>query len=129
VLLSFLFGAGAVFILSWNATVVGVAMGLLVRKIQAEGASLPLALAKGLPMSMSYYILHLIPEVVAYFLAAISGALISSAMTRYDGSSVKAKRLFIIAGTLIVISIFIIIMAALVEISISHMIQMRLSVS
>ena len=128
VLLSFLFGAGAVFILSWNATVVGVAMGLLIRKIQQEGASLPLALAKGLPLSMSYYILHLIPEVVAYFFAAIAGALISSAMTRYDGSSEKAKRLFIISGTLIFVAIFIIILAALIEISISHMIQLRLSV-
>lgn len=126
-LLSFLFGSGAIFIMAWNATVVGVAVGLLVRQIQEKGASLPASLLKGLPLGTSYYILHLIPEVVAYFLAAIAGALISSAMTRYDRSSEKARKLFIISGSLLLVAIFIILLAAAIEINISHMIQLRVT--
>jgi uncharacterized membrane protein SpoIIM required for sporulation len=124
-LLSFLFGAGSTIILSWNATVVGVAVGLVVKKVQAAGSSLPVAFAKGLPIGMSYYILHLIPEIVAYFFAAIAGALISSAMTRYSGSPDKIKRLFIIAAGLLAASLVIIFLAAMIEISISYMIQMQ----
>ena len=124
-LLSFLFGSGSIFIMAWNATVVGVAVGLLVRQIQQRGVSLPVSLLKGLPLATSYYILHLIPEIVAYFLAAIAGALISSAMTRYDKSSDKARKLFVIAGAMIIMAIFIILLAAAIEINISHMIQLR----
>jgi uncharacterized membrane protein SpoIIM required for sporulation len=126
-LLSFLFGSGAIFIMAWNATVVGVAIGLLVKRIQSAGSSLFSSLARGLSIGTSYYILHLIPEIVAYFLAAIAGALISSAMTRYDKSSEKASKLFMIAGGLIVTAIIIILLAAVIEINISHMIQLRIS--
>ncbi len=123
--MSFLFGSGAIFIMAWNETVVGTAVGLLIRQIQQKGASLPIALFKGLPLGTSYYILHLIPEIVSYFLAAIAGALISSAMTRYDKSSDKARKLFIIAGGLLLAAVIIILLAAAIEINISHMIQLR----
>ena len=126
-LLSFLFGSGAIFIMAWNATIVGVAIGFMIKQIQERGTSMAVSFMQGLSLGASYYILHLIPEVVSYFLAAIAGALISSAMTRYDKHSEKAKKLFIIAGGLLLTAIFIIVLAALIEINISHMIQLRVS--
>ena len=62
-IMSFIFGAGALFILSWNASVVGVAVGILITKIKAAGASIPLAIAQGFSVGTAYYILHLVPEV------------------------------------------------------------------
>ena len=44
---------------------------------------------------------------------------------KYDKSSDKARKLFVIAGAMIIMAIFIILLAAAIEINISHMIQLR----
>jgi uncharacterized membrane protein SpoIIM required for sporulation len=121
--MSFVFAAGALFILSWNASVVGVAIGMLIKRIQAQGADLATALAKGLPVGFAFYTLHLIPEIVAYFVAAIAGALISSAMMRYQPFSPKSNKLLMIAGVLVAIAIAVILFAAAVEVNLSGVIQ------
>ncbi len=68
VLFSFLFGAGAIFLISWNASVVGVWIG---KSILASDHLKFLGL---LP--------HGIPEFIGYFLGAISGGLISVAISK-----------------------------------------------
>jgi len=127
-LLSFVFSAGALFILSWNASVVGVAIGSLVSRLQATGQAAGIALAQGLGLGTAYYILHLVPEVVAYFYASVAGAFISSAMLRYEPFSKPSNRLMVIALALVCISIALILLGALVEIQISHQIQAALKV-
>lgn len=123
--LSFVFAAGALFILAWNASVVGVAIGLLVRRLAASGPSVP-AMLTGIPLGFAYYILHLVPEVVAYFIAAIAGAMISSAMIRYTPFSPKSRKLMLIAAALLAIAIGIILLAAGIEIHLSSTIQMSI---
>ncbi|MBU5557491.1 MAG: stage II sporulation protein M [Candidatus Aenigmatarchaeota archaeon] len=121
--LSFIFSAGALFILSWNASVVGVAIGMLVRRLSTSGEFIP-AIMRGIPLGFAYYILHLIPEVIAYFIAAIAGALISSAMMRYDPFGAKSRKLIQVAMCLLLVSIGLILLAAGIEINLSREIQL-----
>jgi len=122
-LMSFVFSAGALFILAWNASVVGVAVGILINKARLAGTPAALALGQGLGLGTAYYLLHLIPEVVSYFYAAVAGAFISTALLRYEPLSRKSNRLLAISGAMIAASIALILLAAIVEIQISHSIQ------
>ena len=127
-IMSFIFGAGSLFILSWNASVVGVAVGLLIGRIKAAGTILPLAIAQGFTLGTAYYILHLIPEVVAYFYASVSGAFIASAMMRYKPFSSNSNRLIGVAMLLLGIAVTLILVGATIETQISHAIQAKYAV-
>ncbi len=127
-LLSFVFAAGALFILAWNASVVGVAVGTLINKLRIAGAVAPVALGQGLGMGILFYILHLVPEVVAYFYASVAGAFISTALLRYKPLSKHSNRLLAISGGLLAISLGLILLGALIEVGISHQIQSALRV-
>lgn len=59
-----LFGVGAIFILAWNASVLGAAIGIVAKSI-------------GLPSAMVAFLPHGIFEIAAYFVAAIAGGIIS----------------------------------------------------
>ena len=122
-IMSFIFGAGALFILAWNASVVGVAVGTLITKMRLAGTTAFLATFKGFSIGTAYYLLHLIPEIVAYFYAAVAGAFISSAMIRYKPFSKSSNRLVGISLALIGVSIALILFAAVIEIQISYVIQ------
>lgn len=127
-LLSFVFAAGALFILSWNASVVGVAVGTVINKLRVAGAAIPLALGQGLGLGAVFYMLHLVPEVVAYFYASVSGAFISNALLRYKPLSRHSNRLLAISGGLLAISVGLILLGAFIEVGISHQIQSALRV-
>ena len=122
-IMSFVFAAGALFILSWNASVIGVAVGSIIIKLMGAGASNVTALSQGIGLGTVYYILHLIPEVVAYFLAAVAGAFISSAMMRYKPFSPNSNRLLAISGALVIFAVALILLGAVIEIQISHQLQ------
>lgn len=70
---SFLFGAGAIFILSWNASVLATAIGLAAKTIGG---------VRGLPMAVMIFFPHGSLEILAYFIGAISGGIVSAAVTR-----------------------------------------------
>jgi hypothetical protein len=124
--LSFIFASGALFLLAWNATIVGVVMGMLTKKLQAAGMGLVAALGKGLTLGFAYYILHLVPEIVAYFTATIGGAMISSAVMRYKPFGSKSRKLMLIAAGLVSIAIALILLAVAIEIHLSRAIQLGL---
>ncbi len=82
---SFVFGAGAILLLTWNAAVVGVAMGFIIRDSILVSGSVLLKSAfylKELPFSFMSFFLHGIFEIVGYFAAAISGGIFSVAILR-----------------------------------------------
>jgi uncharacterized membrane protein SpoIIM required for sporulation len=56
---SLIFGAGAIFVLAWNASVIAAAVGIFSKNI----GNLPLGIAR--------YMIHGIPEITAYFVAAV----------------------------------------------------------
>ncbi len=72
-LFSFLFGAGAIFILSWNASVLAAAIGM---------ATASLGGAHTFPIAALIFFPHGSLEILAYFIAAISGGLVSAAISK-----------------------------------------------
>lgn len=70
-LFSFIFGAGAVFIIAWNASVFGVFIG---SKLSQMLWHIPLVTLSYLP--------HAIPEIGGYLCAGLAGGLISAAVLR-----------------------------------------------
>jgi len=70
---SFLYGSGAVFILSWNASVLSCAIGMLARSMGG---------AKALPFAILVFLPHGSLEILAYFLGGIAGGIISAEVSR-----------------------------------------------
>src|SRR3989338_2560763 len=72
ILFSLIWGAGAIFILGWQASVIGLFIGL---EIQSN------SLTAGALRAVSF-LPHGIPEILAYFIAAIAGGIISAAISK-----------------------------------------------
>lgn len=67
---SFIFGAGAIFIIIWNASILGVVIGYMSKAVwEIPGASLG-------------FLPHGIPEIAGYICAGLAGGLISAAVLR-----------------------------------------------
>ncbi len=121
---SFLYGAGAIFILTWNASVVATAMGNFFKLELAKGASL-LGFAgvanyfTAVSFSFLRYMTHGIFEMVAYFVAGLAGGIISIAMIRHN---LKEDQVLVDAIDLIIISLGILIVAAIVEVYVTPLI-------
>ena len=110
VLLALFYGAGAVFILAWNASVMGLAIGSFA-KSTAGFLSIPLALTK--------YLVHGIPEIAAYFTAALAGGIIGIAIIRKDFNPQRIKTISLDMLMLLSISIALLIFAGVIEVFIS----------
>jgi uncharacterized membrane protein SpoIIM required for sporulation len=118
IVFAFLYGSGAIFILTWNASVVATAMGSAFKTELAKGASLV-----GLPGIANYfsaasfgffrYMTHGILEMAAYFVAGLAGGIISIALIKHN---FKNDKVFIDALDLILISLGLIIIAGVVEV-------------
>lgn len=109
-LFSLMFGAGAIFILVWNASVIASAIGIF-----AKGS------LSNLPMGISRYMIHGLPEIAAYFIAALAGGIVSVAIIRKD---LRGERMWSIlqdALILIIISIVILVAAGLMEVYLTPM--------
>jgi uncharacterized membrane protein SpoIIM required for sporulation len=118
VLFSFFYGAGAIFILVWNASVIGTAIGLFVRHnlinaLHLGTAHYPAFIFKGLA---KYLFVHGIPEVLAYFIGSLAGGIISVAIIRHEYKTREFKRTLLDAADLIIISLMILFGAALLEV-------------
>lgn len=108
-LFSFLFGAGAIFILTWNSSVLSTAIGLTAKSIGG---------VKGLPVALLIFFPHGSLELIAYFIGAIAGGLVSASLTR------RKTKLFweIIKDSLLLLvsAIFILIVAGLIEVALIY---------
>ncbi|MBU0535405.1 MAG: stage II sporulation protein M [Nanoarchaeota archaeon] len=124
VLFAFFYGAGAIFILTWNASVIAVAIGTFIRTNLAEYASFlgfPL-IAKHFhifSLGLLRYLLHGIPEIVAYFVGGLAGGIISMALIKKDFRSERFERILLDVADLVVISILILVIAGLMEVFIT----------
>ncbi len=81
---SFIFGAGAILLLTWNAAVVGVAIGNLVRTeiVATHMSNAAITYFKALPISFFSFFVHGIFEVLGYFIGAIAGGILSVAIVK-----------------------------------------------
>ena len=105
IIFSLLFGAGVIFVLAWNASVIAAAIGIFTN---SQLSSLPLALLR--------YMVHGIPEIAAYFLAALAGGIISVAVIKREMGSDKFWEILQDSLNLIILSVLILFIAALMEV-------------
>lgn len=109
-LLALFYGAGAVFILVWNASVMGFVIGTLAKNVFGLAF---------LPQIFIKYLIHGIPEMIAYFAAALAGGILFISLVKGDFKSGRTKRMLIDASITILISVAILVLAALIEVYIS----------
>lgn len=124
ILFSFLYGAGAIFILTWNASVIGAAVGNFIRThISTYASQLGLGNVSSYfyaaSMGILRYSIHGIPEIIAYFVAGLAGGIISVAVIRHNYDTKSFERILIDSSDLILISIAILFLAALIEVFIT----------
>ncbi|MCH7850052.1 MAG: stage II sporulation protein M [Nanoarchaeota archaeon] len=105
IVFSLVFGAGAIFILVWNASVIAAAIGIFAK---GELVDLPLGLLR--------YMFHGIPEIGAYFIGALAGGIISVAVIRKDLRGEGAWKILQDSLTLMIIAIVVLMVAALMEV-------------
>ncbi|MFC1704908.1 stage II sporulation protein M [Nanoarchaeota archaeon] len=110
-LFAFFYGFGAIFILTWNATVFATLVGAFIKNNTGSYLLAPLIMLK--------YSLHGIPEIFAYFMAGLAGGIISIAVVRHDFGSKKFKRILIDSFDLIVGAVFVLLVSVLIEVFIS----------
>lgn len=107
-LFSLLFGMGAIFILVWNATVIAVAMGIF-----AESRLIDL------PASIARYLIHGVPEIAAYFIAALAGGIISIAIIRHNFQKREFWHILKDSLDMIIVAFIVLFIAALIEVFIT----------
>ncbi|MBN2454588.1 stage II sporulation protein M [Candidatus Woesearchaeota archaeon] len=120
-LFAFFYGAGAVFILSWNAAVVGVAIGAFARNALARIAVEVGSVGVGnyfstYSLGLFRYMTHGTFEILAYFIAALAGGIISVAVAKHEFNTPKFKHVLLDSVDLIIISLAILIFAAAMEV-------------
>ncbi len=121
IVFSFLYGSGAIFILTWNASVIATAMGSLVKSEIGKTAAVA-----GLPALSAYfgistfsffrYMTHGIFEIVAYFVAGLAGGIISIALIKHN---LKEHKVLVDSLDLVLISVGLLFIAGIVEVYIT----------
>ena len=123
VLFSFLYGLGAIFIMTWNASVIGTAMGNFARTELARIASPGLAhYLQVVPLAILRYSIHGIVEILAYFTAGLAGGIISIAVIRHDFYTRKFEHIIVDSSDLLILSIILLIIAAFLEVYVTPLI-------
>jgi|SRR3989338_2120130 len=118
---SFVYGSGAIFILSWNASVIGVAVGNFFKTNLAELLSITGVNSFSNYFTVTYlsffrYAIHGIPEIFAYFVAGLAGGIFSAAIIRRDFAPERIDRVIKDCSVLMLIAVLIVFFAALIEV-------------
>ncbi|MBI3190638.1 stage II sporulation protein M [archaeon] len=113
--LSLLFGAGSIFILSWNASVIAVYIGYVINSLAEKGYTLSTAYVVGVPAGIGTIILHGIPEVVAYFLAGLAGGILSVGILREKWGSKEFNMVLADGVKIFLLAEILILAAAIIE--------------
>lgn len=126
-LFSFLYGAGAIFILAWNASVIGTAIGNFVRGNLASYAHLVgfeklTQYFQIISIGLLKYAIHGIPEILAYIVAALGGGIISVAVINHDFRTRKFEHIILDSADLFLISIGLLLIAGILEVWVTPLI-------
>ncbi|RMF05331.1 stage II sporulation protein M, partial [Candidatus Woesearchaeota archaeon] len=120
-LFAFIYGVGAIFILVWNASVIGTAIGNFVRS-NLEAIAEAVGFTSGanyfhvVSFALLRYSIHGIPEILAYFTAGLAGGIISIAVIRHDFGSDRFQKILLDSSDLLIISIVLLVVSALLEV-------------
>jgi uncharacterized membrane protein SpoIIM required for sporulation len=119
---SFVYGTGAILLLTWNAAIVGAAVGSIIRETVSVAGSIFLktsAYFTALPGSISGFLVHGIFEVLGYFIGAVAGGIMSVAIVRQHYKSAYFKRIIKDVAILIGVAVILIIVGAYMEVYIT----------
>ncbi len=105
---SLAFGAGAIFILTWNASVIAAAIGIFAKSSIA-----------GMPLAFLRYMVHGLPEIAAYFIAGLAGGIISAAVISNDFTKRSFWHILLDFIDMLIIAILVLGLAALTEVFIT----------
>ena len=127
ILFAFIFGMGALFILTWNATVIGVAIGNFIRSNLAKielglGWNAVGSYFQIISIGLFKYAIHGIPEILSYFVAGLAGGIISVAVIRHDFGTRMFEKILLDCSDLLIMSVILLFIAALLEVFITPMI-------
>ena len=121
ILFAFVYGAGAIFILAWNATVIGAAIGNFIRtNISNYTGSIGLLEAGNyfhvVSLGLLKYSLHGIPEIAAYFYGGLAGGILSVALIRKHFKSEKFTIVMKDFSEMLLIAVGFLVAAAFLEV-------------
>jgi uncharacterized membrane protein SpoIIM required for sporulation len=105
---SIIIGAGGIFILAWNASVIAAAMVIFSK---SEIINLPLSLAR--------YMIHGLPEIAAYFIGTLAGGIIGISIIKKEFKTDKFWNIVYDSILLIITAAVILLLAALMEVFIT----------
>lgn len=115
-ILSTVLGAGAILILAWNASVIGVFLGMIARAAASSGTDSTTAFIYAVPYGILSIMLHGIPEIMAYFIAGIAGGILSVGVAKESITSLKFKRIFVDSLKLVALAEVLVLFAAWLEV-------------
>jgi len=102
---SLIFGAGAIFVLAWNASVIAAAIGIFTKYNIVE-----------IPFGIARYMIHGFPEIAAYFITALAGGMFGVGVIKNGVKDPKFLRIVENVVILLFIAIIILVVAAAVEV-------------
>tara|TARA_Y100000310_G_C20687731_1_gene820204 strand:+ start:3226 stop:4083 length:858 start_codon:yes stop_codon:yes gene_type:complete len=105
---SLIFGAGVIFILAWNASVIAAAIGIFSNSSLAA-----------LPMGVLRFFIHGIPEIASYFIVALAGGMLSVAVAKHEAGTGRFWEILHDSLALMILAVVILFAAALVEVFIT----------
>jgi stage II sporulation protein M len=105
---SLIFGAGAIFVLAWNASVIAAAVGIFAKSNLSD-----------LPLGIARFMIHGLPEIAAYFIAALAGGIVSVAVIKHDIRSEKFWNILQDSLNLLILAVIVLFIAALIEVFIT----------
>lgn len=112
---SVFFGSGALFILSWNASVMAAAIGGLIRSQLAELSGGAIGFFGIIFASFGKYATHGFLEIIAYFAVGLAGGILYHSVINKKLNKKVMKDIFMIIS----LSLFVIIIAGFVEVYIT----------
>jgi uncharacterized membrane protein SpoIIM required for sporulation len=105
---SLIFGAGVIFILAWNASVIAAAVGIFANESVSR-----------IPLGVLTYTAHGVPEIASYFIVALAGGMISIAAIRYRAGAEGFWEVLQDSLSLVFISVVVLFLAAMIEVFIT----------
>jgi len=102
---SLIFGAGAIFVLAWNASVISAAIGIFTSYSVRE-----------IPLGLLRYMIHGFPEIAAYFITALAGGIFGVGIIRNGIGNKKFVKVLMNITFLLGIALVILVIAAVIEV-------------
>jgi len=108
---SLIFGAGAIFVLAWNASVIAAAISIFAGYDWKE-----------IPLGFARYMIHGFPEIAAYFMTALAGGIFGVGILRNGVRSKMFLRVLENSIILLFIALLILVFAAVIEVYVTPLI-------